>query len=81
MNLRHLAGIHNVGEQRLRVRQLQVFKHRAGEQQGLLRHHAQLIAQFIGGELADVARVDFEAPLAWHVKPLDQFRQRALAGA
>ena len=75
------AGLHHVGESRVGIRRDQVLVDGAGEEHRLLRHHAEILAQLVGGEMADVASVDGDAAVVGLVEPQQQLRQRALARA
>ncbi len=81
VNLRHLAG----GDEFLEVGagrgEQQVVAHAAGEEQGLLRHHAEVAAQLVGGQMPSVDAVELDGAARWQVKALQQLGQRALAAA
>ena len=65
----------------MRVGDDQVVVERAGEEHGFLRHDAEVMAQFVGGQIADVVTVDFDGAVFGLIETLQQFGQRALAGA
>ena len=62
MDLGQLRGLNRHLEGGQRIGQQQVVEHRAREQHRLLRHHAEVPAQFIGGEMPGVAAVDQHLP-------------------
>jgi hypothetical protein len=49
---------------------LQVVEDGAGEQHGLLRYHAEVVAQFVGGEVLDVGPVDLDVAVGGLVEAL-----------
>jgi len=75
-----LAGFDNFVESGQRVGHLQVFVNGAGEQQGFLRDDAEVGAQFVGGEVADIPSVDHDAAVGRAIEAKEQFGQRAFAG-
>ena len=76
-----LAGLDDVVEARVRVGHDEVVVDGAGEEHGLLRHDAEGLAQFVGGQMADVAAVEEDLPVRGLVEAQQQFGQRALAAA
>ena len=65
----------------MRVGEHQVVVDRAGEQHGLLRHHAEVLPQLVGREMADVVAVDLDLALGGQIEALQQLGERALAAA
>ena len=81
VNLRHLAGVHRLLKRRVRVGDDEVVVDGAREQDGFLRHHAEVMAQFVGAQVADVVAVDLDLPAGGQVEPLQQLGEGALARA
>jgi hypothetical protein len=58
-----------------------VIRDRTGEQDRLLQHHRDLLAQAAGLDPADVSPVDPDRPVRHVVEPEQQVHQRRLAAA
>src|SRR5690606_14016139 len=58
-----------------------VLPHRAMEERGVLRHHADLPAQAVLGHLADVLAVDLDPAALRVAEPQQQVDEARLAGA
>ena len=56
----HFAGMHDLVEGGVRVGHHEVVVEGAGEEDGFLRHDAEVVAQFVGREVADVVAVDLD---------------------
>ena len=79
VNFGDLTGLDHLLEAHVRVGDDEVIVDGAGEQHGLLRHHAEVVAQLIGGEMADVTAIERDLPVAGLVEALQQFGERAFA--
>ena len=76
---RRFAGDDHVFEGRVRITEYDVVVDRTGEQDAVLRHHAEAAAQFVGAEMADVVAVELDAAFSGLIEALQQLGQRALA--
>jgi hypothetical protein len=75
------AAAHHVGVAGVRAAVEDVVAHRAVQQRGVLRDHADLRAQAVLRDAGDVLAVDQDAALLQVVEAQQQVDQRALAGA
>lgn len=79
--LREFTGLHNVLEVRVRVRGDEIVVDAAGEQHGLLRHHAVVAPKLVGGHAPDVPAIEQNLALRGHVEAHQEFCQRAFSAA
>ena len=78
---RRLGGCKALLDRRLGPAVGEVFPDRAPEQERFLEDHAQLLAEVVRRQVADVDAVDRDAALLHVVKPRQQADKRRLAGA
>ena len=79
MGVGKTSGTHDLFTGRFRIGERNVFTHCSAEQKGILRNDADLPAQRIKLNLADVVVIDEDLSFLRVVKPRKQFHQRALA--
>ncbi len=75
------AGLDHLGQRGVGLREREVVPQGAGKQPRFLRHDAEVHAQLVRAEMADVMAVDADAAAVRQVEALQQLRQRALAAA
>src|SRR5258706_12810265 len=75
-----LARLDDLLEARMRVGENQVVVDRAAEEYRVLRHHAVMLAQLVGGKITDVAPIDRDRAVGRLVETLQELGKRAFAG-
>ena len=75
------AGGDDLLEARVRARHAEVVVDGAGEEDGLLRHDAEGLAQLVRREVAQVAAVELDAAVARLIEAEQELRERALSAS